>query len=65
MDRSPRESVEIKVNSNIVSVSVLSEVAKIDRSFRGVMGVPMRFFEVLLGDVAFPSMFEDDIGFVG
>ena len=29
MGRAPRESVEIEVNSDIVSVSILSEVAKI------------------------------------
>ena len=65
MGCSPHESVEIEVNGNVVSFSVLSEVAKIDCSIRVVVGVPMCVFKVFLRDVAFPSMFEDDVSFVG
>ena len=36
MCRSPRESVEIEVDSDVISVSILSEVAKIDGSVRYV-----------------------------
>ena len=64
MSRSPRESIEIKVNGDIISVAVLSEVAKIDRSVRVVMGVPVGFFEISLGDISFSSVFEDNVGFV-
>ena len=65
MGCSPRKSVEIEINSHVVSFSVLSEVAKIDRSIRVVVGVPMCVFKVLLRDVAFSSMFEDNVGFIG
>ena len=64
MSRSPCESVEVKVNSNIISVTVLSEIAKIDVSVGVVMGIPMGLLEVSLGDVSFSSVFEDDVGFV-
>ena len=44
MSGAPRESVEIEVNSSVVSVSILSEVAKIDSSVWFVVCVPTSFF---------------------
>ena len=65
MSGSPRESVEIEVNRDVVSFTILSEVAKIDRSVWFVVCVPTGFLEVSFRDVSFPSVFEDDVCFVG
>ena len=43
MCRAPRKSVEIEVNGNVVSVLILSEVAKIDSSVWFVVCVPTGF----------------------
>ena len=64
MSRSPRESVEVKVNRNVVSFTILSEVAKIDGPVRFVVGVPAGFFQVPSGDILFASVFEGDVSFV-
>ena len=64
MDCSPRKSVEVKINCVIVSVSVLSVVAKVNRSIGVVMSVPMYLFEESSRDVTFSPMFKGDIGFV-
>ena len=64
MSGAPRKCVEIEVNRDVVSLAILSEVAKIDRSVRFVVGVPPGLFEVFLWDVSFASVLEDDIGFV-
>ena len=64
MSRSPRESIEIKINGDISSVTILSEVAKIGCSISVVMGVPMGFLKISFGDVSLSSMFEDNVGFV-
>ena len=64
MSRSPRESVEIEVNGDVVSVAVSSEVAEINCSVGVVMGVPVSFLKVSFGDVSFSSVLEDEVGLV-
>ena len=64
MSCAPSESIEVEVNGVIISLEILSEVAKIDRSVRVVMGIPMGFLEVSSGDVSFSSVVEDNVGFV-
>ena len=44
MGRAPRKSIEVKVNRDVVSLTILSEVAKIDRSVWFVVCVPTGFF---------------------
>ena len=64
MGCSPRKGVEVEVNRDIVSFTVLSEVAKIDRSVGFVVCIPPGFFEVSLWDVSFTSVLEVDVSFV-
>ena len=65
MSSSPRERVKVEVNRDIVSVTILSVVAKIDCSVGFCVCVPPGFFQVFLQDVSFTSMFEGDVCFVG
>ena len=65
MDCSPHKSIEVKINGVIISLRILSVVAKVNRSVGIIMSIPMCFFEKLLGNVAFSPMFKDDIGFIG
>ena len=64
MSCAPRESVEVEVNRDVISLAILSEVAKIDRSVRFVVCVPPGLLEVSLWDVLFTSVFEVNVSFV-
>ena len=64
MSCSPRESVEIEVNSDVVSFTILSKIAKIDGSIWFVVCIPASFLQVSFRDVSFTSVFEDDVSFI-
>ena len=57
MNCSPSESVEVKVNSVVVSGWVLSEVAKVDSSVGVTMCVPVHVLQVSFGDILFSPSF--------
>ena len=64
MGCSPSESVEVEVNGVVVSTTILSEVAKIDRSVLVVMRIPVGILEISSRDVSFSSRFEDNVCFI-
>ena len=61
---SPSKSIEVKIYSVMISIWIMSVVAKVNGSICIVMGVPMGVLQELFGDISFSPSFQDDISFV-